>query len=225
MSYDERRQMLADMLGNSYSPHDNVTSVVTWLLEEFACLLCYRTVGDWDRCLVTYSRSDIITLLHVALDLRTVADVRVYLETDREDSVDYPSSTDHEVTSTSTVKLYMLPVILIYGILGNALSFAVLTRRSLRRISTYNYLAVLSVADSLVLLTGLLPRWLAMAGGGDDVRDVSLPVCRMFYALSFTVSDYAVWLLVAVTVDRYVAVVHSLSASTFCTRGRAIKVY
>ncbi len=121
-------------------------------------------------------------------------------------------------------KIYVSPIILFFGILGNTLSFVVLTSRALRRVSTYNYLAVLSVADSLVLLIGLLPRWLAMAVGGDDIRDHSLLICRVSYALSMTVSDYAVWLLVAVTVDRYVAVVHSLSASTYCTRGRALKV-
>lgn len=67
------------------------------------------------------------------------------------------------------LKLYVSPIILFFGILGNTLSFAVLTSRALRRVSTYNYLAGLSVADSLVLLTGLLPRWLAMATGGGCV--------------------------------------------------------
>jgi len=56
--------------------------------------------------------------------------------------------------------VYLSPVIVVVGIVGNALSFIVLLQRPLRRVSTYCYLIVLAVADTLVLTVGLLPKWI-----------------------------------------------------------------
>ena len=51
--------------------------------------------------------------------------------------------------------LYVPPVLLIIGTIGNVLSFCVLMRRAMRRTSTYNYLAILALTDTLVLFVGL----------------------------------------------------------------------
>ena len=52
------------------------------------------------------------------------------------------------------------PIIVVVGLFGNIMSMLVLSGRPMRRVSTYCYLAVLSVVDSLVLGVGLLPKWL-----------------------------------------------------------------
>jgi len=56
--------------------------------------------------------------------------------------------------------VYASPIIVVVGLFGNILSMLVLSGRPMRRVSTYCYLAVLSVVDSLVLGVGLLPKWL-----------------------------------------------------------------
>ena len=56
--------------------------------------------------------------------------------------------------------VYASPVIIVVGVVGNLLSFVVLVQRPLRRVSTYCYLIVLAVADTLVLTAGLLPKWI-----------------------------------------------------------------
>ena len=56
--------------------------------------------------------------------------------------------------------VYVSPIIVVVGVVGNLLSFIVLVQRPLRRVSTYCYLIVLAVADTVVLTAGLLPRWI-----------------------------------------------------------------
>ena len=48
--------------------------------------------------------------------------------------------------------------------------------------------------------------------------------CKVSTTTLFTVSDYTVWLIIAVTVERYVVVCHALSARTVCRRWRAVAV-
>ena len=50
--------------------------------------------------------------------------------------------------------LYVPPILMIFGTIGNLLAFAVLTRRAMRRNCSYVYLAVLAIADTLVLYIG-----------------------------------------------------------------------
>ena len=118
--------------------------------------------------------------------------------------------------------LYIPPLLLVLGTIGNILSFCVLMRKAMRRTSTYNYLAVLSLTDMLVLYIGLLRLWVGELTGY-DIRDKSDWSCKIITMVGYTVSVYSVWLLIAVTVERYTVVVHSLHAPTMCTRSRAIK--
>jgi len=60
--------------------------------------------------------------------------------------------------------VYVSPVIIIVGVVGNLLSFIVLVQRPFRHISTYCYLIVLAVADTVVLTAGLLPKWIEQVG-------------------------------------------------------------
>ena len=119
--------------------------------------------------------------------------------------------------------LYVPPILLIIGTIGNLFSFAVLMMPSMRRMSTYLYLAALSVTDTLVLFVGLLRLWVG-ALQGYDIRDRVEWVCKSTNVLGYTVSDYSVWLIIAMTVERYVAVCHPLRAAAFCNRSRAVKV-
>ena len=50
--------------------------------------------------------------------------------------------------------LYVPPILMIFGTVGNLLAFAVLTRGAMRRNCSYVYLAVLAIADTLVLYIG-----------------------------------------------------------------------
>ena len=116
----------------------------------------------------------------------------------------------------------MVPLLLLLvGTLGNALSLMVLSQQSMRKLSIYTYLGVLSVVDTLVLYSGVLPEWL------DNLFGYTIHqwwLCTLKNVVKYTVSQFSVWIIVAVTVERYIATAHTLSAVTMCTRKRAIVV-
>ena len=110
------------------------------------------------------------------------------------------------------------PILLLVGTLGNLLSLLVLTQESMRKLAVYNYLAVLSVADTLVLYSGVFVEWLRDLYG----YSISQPwLCKLNTVIRYTASQYSVWIIVAVTVERYIAIAHTLRAVGFCTRRKA----
>ncbi len=119
--------------------------------------------------------------------------------------------------------LYAPPVLLILGTLGNVFSVVVLTRKSMRRRSTYFYLIVLAVTDTVVLYVGLLRLWLGELTG-EDVRNTADWACKVISFLGYALSDYSAWLIIAVTAERWLAVCLPLRATRFCTRENAVRV-
>lgn len=119
--------------------------------------------------------------------------------------------------------LYVPPILLVLGVVGNLLSFIILMRRSMRGCSTYLYLAVLSITDTLVLIVGLLRLWVGELTGYDP-RDHTNGMCKAINVVGYTISIYSVWLIVAVTVERYVAICYPLQSLSLCNRRRACHV-
>ncbi|ESO07825.1 hypothetical protein HELRODRAFT_170384 [Helobdella robusta] len=119
---------------------------------------------------------------------------------------------------TKHLLLYVTPILLVFGLVGNFLSFLVLTRKSMRIISAYLYLIVLSVVDTVVLCIGFIKLWIPAIRTDLDIRLKYDSICRLTNALGSTVSDFSVWLIVAVTVERYVVVCHPLKRSNVCRR-------
>ena len=109
------------------------------------------------------------------------------------------------------------------GTFGNTLIFLILMRRCMRRISSYNYLAVLSITDTFVLYVGLLRIWIGELTGFDAQNQANW-MCKLISVVGYTVSDYSVWLIIAVTVERYIAVVWPFKANSMCNRRRAFMV-
>lgn len=115
--------------------------------------------------------------------------------------------------------LYIPPVLLLVGTIGNFLAFLVL-RKFASKISTYSYLSVLALMDLLVLYVGLLRLWIGQLIG-KDVKDESDLLCKLAIFLGYVCSDISVWLIIAVTIERYIAVSYPLKASAFCQVKRA----
>ncbi|KAK3765716.1 hypothetical protein RRG08_026189 [Elysia crispata] len=125
-----------------------------------------------------------------------------------------------EFRAHKALMLWVPPILLLLGTLGNTCSFAVLRQKTMRQQSIYMYLCALAVFDSLVLYVGLLRLWLGEITG-TDIRNMSPWVCKSTLMLGYTCSDVSVWLIVAVTVERYIVVCHPLRARAFCQQLRA----
>ncbi|GFO43331.1 FMRFamide receptor-like [Plakobranchus ocellatus] len=106
-----------------------------------------------------------------------------------------------EFRAHKILMLWIPPVLLFLGTMGNTCSFAVLRQKTMRQQSIYIYLCALAVFDSLVLYVGLLRLWLGEITGV-DIRNSSSWLCKGTLMLGYTCSDISVWLIVAVTVER-----------------------
>ena len=109
------------------------------------------------------------------------------------------------------------PVLIPLGIVGNSLSFLVMISPNNRKISTYIYMAAISINDNLMLFFAL-HDWLI---GTVNIREWYLFECIInvyFHAYCLQCGTYQV---VAMTIDKYVAIKWPHRTATYSTPRRA----
>ena len=116
------------------------------------------------------------------------------------------------------LRVYVSPVLLVLGTFGNIFSFIILAKNMLK-VSTYSYLAVLAIMDMLVLYIGLLRMWVGQFTV--DIQDTANWLCKGVNFLGYVSSDSSVWLIIAVTIERFIAVCFPLKAPRMCNTKRA----
>lgn len=132
-----------------------------------------------------------------------------------------PSRGDSKLVETGEdIRATMAIIQLIMGTFGNVLSFIIMQRTPLRLTSAGSYFAVLAIADTLYLYIGLVSYLI------DHFTDVVMQQvhpwsCKIVRFTLFTSGDASVWLLVAVTVDRFIAVVIPTKGKVVCIPRRA----
>ena len=113
--------------------------------------------------------------------------------------------------------MYVTPILIVIGLIGNIISFLVFVGTHLRQLSSTMYLAALALADSGFLVQ-LFASWLGY------VRIFWFHKegwCQSFVYLSYVCSFLSVWLVVGFTAERYIAVCYPLKRQDMCTVKRA----
>ena len=116
--------------------------------------------------------------------------------------------------------LYLTPVIILVGLIGNLVSFLVFSLTYLHRLSSSVYLASLAVVDSGFLIV-LFFVWLSR---------FNIPIfhqpgwCQLLIYLSHVFVFLSVWNVVSFTAERYIIVFHPLKKESFCTKRKARRV-
>ena len=117
--------------------------------------------------------------------------------------------------------VFVMPFVLVAGIVGNILSVIVLQSKSFRHTTTGVYLPLTAIADIVFLLTGGLEIF-EVADVVFSAREYNVWTCRTYKVFHYTSGDVSIWLLVAFTFDRFVAVCFPLSKRRVCTWKRAV---
>jgi hypothetical protein len=98
-----------------------------------------------------------------------------------------------------------MPIILVVGCAGNLISFYIFTRPNVRGLSTFRFLAYLSVVDLLYLLIGL-PHIIVIVYSGYDFRMYSNLVCSLHSFLTLYLSHVSSNILAGVGIFRCVTI-------------------
>ena len=114
------------------------------------------------------------------------------------------------------IHLYLPPLVIPAGLVGNVLSFLVMLQPHNRRRSTCLYMGALAVSDT-VLLGVFLHFWISISFT-DGIPNI---VCKVWAFHAHFSSLFGATLLMAMTVDRYIAVCFPLHAAKLCSTFRA----
>ncbi|KAI3380254.1 hypothetical protein SNEBB_010631 [Seison nebaliae] len=99
----------------------------------------------------------------------------------------------------------ILPFFIIISTIGNLLSFIILKRKNLRNSSTVFYLATLSLTDISVMYCFGIKNVLRSTHHL-SIRELNIVTCRLHVFLLNLLTEYSSWLLVAVSIDRFITI-------------------
>ena len=116
------------------------------------------------------------------------------------------ASGGQDYKTLSNVLLVIDLSLVVIGFIGNSLSFAVTVKTELRKLSTAVYLTVLAIADNFVLLVTLSFIMSSEYLFGVDIRDQHISLCWLTNYLPNWMTQLSAWCLVAVTMERTIAV-------------------
>ena len=115
----------------------------------------------------------------------------------------------------------------VFGLIGNSLSLAVLLQKDMKS-TTYTFLTSLSAADIVVCISGTLMVCLTTFVDGERemlVDDKFLPhIYPILKPAALTSVFTSVWITVALTTDRYIAVCHGMKNHRMLTISCARRV-
>ena len=142
----------------------------------------------------------------------------------------YPDEEEHEFERMvgvvpAHVYLGVIYFILVFGSIGNACIIALMQDRDFHKLSYPVYLRLLAVSDTLLLACvateDILDHQYRRLG---DFLMYSLTLCKFWNYISSLGKLSSPWLVVAMTFDRFVAVVYPLKRAVFCCRRTALIV-
>jgi hypothetical protein len=115
-------------------------------------------------------------------------------------------------------QVYVLPVIVFPGLVGNTLSAKVFLTKDLRRISSTVYVLAVLIADNGVLIS-LLFVWMEVLGFRFNHEK---GMCQFQVYWSYICTFISIWFIVCITVENYITICHPTRIASMCTVRRAL---
>ena len=122
------------------------------------------------------------------------------------------------------IYLYVSPILLLLGTIGNVFSVIVLQKLSRKVMSTCLYLAVLAVVDLIVLYTRCGNDWLthlAKVDLSNRLMVYSESICKVYPFVFNFIVHLSRWLIVAMTIEAFIAIKYPPKMANMCTQERA----
>ncbi len=134
------------------------------------------------------------------------------------------SDLDRQIFIEQSVAMVMVmwvwPIVILAGTVGNVLTFLVLIRRRMRRTPCYFYLAMLAFADTSVLYLSGFKTWLRVIAG-IEILHLSNASCKIVMFLFLQSLHLSALFIVAITLDRFLTVWLPFNKASICVVRRA----
>ena len=114
----------------------------------------------------------------------------------------------------------ILPIVVIFGSVGNSLAFAVLFRRRMRTKSLYFYLTILACSDTIVLYVGAFRNWIRVLTNLEFLHTSTVSCKLGIFLIAFS-QHLSAWLIVLLTIDRFITIWCPFCSDKFCTVRKA----
>jgi hypothetical protein len=122
--------------------------------------------------------------------------------------------------------LYVAPIIIIVGTVGNVLCFCVLYTPYFRKTACGFLLKILALADIGCLNCGLLRMWITeLPFQRLDVRSLSKAGCKIHAYLTMLFPQLSAWTLTLVTIDRAVSIAFPINSRVVWTKSRVLCIW
>ena len=130
------------------------------------------------------------------------------------------NSTDEEYP-LQWVYRFLAPIVVIIGLCGNSLLVAVMIRKPFRNTSTSVYFIALAIADNINLFI-VTSNMVLRFGFFIDLSSYSTWTCKLFNFASFVFPQLSSWILVNISIERFVAVYRPFKVKQLFTPKKAI---
>lgn len=124
------------------------------------------------------------------------------------------ADTDAETIAVQFIYVYGMPILSCLGIFGNCLSFLTLRSPTLKRSTTCFYMTNLAVLDIIPLLINII-FWLS-----GYVTIYTRWSCKVLFTIFYFAIHFNVLLIVAMSLQKYIAVGYPLKSRTWVTMKR-----
>ncbi|ESO84010.1 hypothetical protein LOTGIDRAFT_108311, partial [Lottia gigantea] len=116
------------------------------------------------------------------------------------------------------INYYSYPIIVVLGSIGNILAYLIFTKTRLKQVSSARFLAAIAVTDTGFLWTFFLTV-LQMYYRQNLLTYVG--VCQLVMFLNCGFTFLSIWYMVALVVDRFIALYFPILKPSMCTVFRA----
>ena len=139
-----------------------------------------------------------------------------------ESPVEYDAQSDENGTAKDGHKILAgyvtVPVLLVIGLFGNFMSIVFMTRQEFSKMPMRIIIIALAISDTIVIIMHPHNKPYVRSFLGADVRSYNVTSCKVFYWFFRTAKMTSSWLIVLISMERFVAVWFPLKAKFINTR-------
>jgi hypothetical protein len=114
-------------------------------------------------------------------------------------------------------QVYLPPVLIILGTVGNCLTIIVLRRKNFRQCSISFYMTAYACCCLLMLYLFLGTEWFSKILHQKSLDEKADWLCRVWQFISRVISYSGIWFVVAMMIDRFIVIWHPKQFSSLCT--------